>query len=109
MSGEGEPLVEVDNVQMHFRVGNAFTAMRGVSNVVKAVNGASFALAPGESVGLLGESGCGKTTLGRLLLKLLEPTAGTIKFGAENLHDVSELSAADPAAHHPDRYLRRRA
>lgn len=88
MSGEEEPLVQVDNLQMHFRVGNAFTAMRGASNVVKAVNGVSFALATGESVGLLGESGCGKTTLGRLLLKLLEPTDGTIKFDAEYLHEL---------------------
>ncbi len=66
------PLLEVQDLQMRFKVG------RG--QYVHAVNGLDFALRTGESLGLVGESGSGKSTTGRLILRLLEPTSGGVRF-----------------------------
>ncbi|MFN3937690.1 MAG: ABC transporter ATP-binding protein [Gemmobacter sp.] len=74
------PLIRVARAELHYRVGGIAAALRKGSQVVKAVDGISFDLAPGESVGILGESGCGKTSTGRLLLKLDDPTGGRIEF-----------------------------
>jgi peptide/nickel transport system ATP-binding protein len=79
------PLVSVRDAQLHYKVGGALSALRGRSSVVKAVDGVSFELKRGESVGLLGESGCGKTSMGRLLLKLEQATGGDIIFDGENV------------------------
>jgi len=81
-------LVSVFDAKLHYAVGGAFAAMRGKSTVVKAVDGVSFDIRRGESVGLLGESGCGKTSMGRLLLKLEEKTGGSIHFDGEELSKV---------------------
>ncbi|CDZ32632.1 Oligopeptide/dipeptide ABC transporter, ATPase subunit [Neorhizobium galegae bv. officinalis] len=81
-------LVSVFDAKLHFAVGGAFATMRGKSTVVKAVDGVSFDIRRGESVGLLGESGCGKTSMGRLLLKLEEKTGGTIHFDGEEIGSV---------------------
>lgn len=86
------PLVEVENAQLHYRVGSAASAMLGLPSVVKAVDGISFSLNKGESVGLLGESGCGKTSMGRLLVRLENVTGGSARFdGAE----ISTLKGGD--------------
>jgi oligopeptide/dipeptide ABC transporter ATP-binding protein len=70
--------VEVEGLVKHFPI-------RGVKGVVQAVNGVSFSIAPGTTLGVVGESGSGKSTLGRCLLRLLEPTAGSIRFDGEDL------------------------
>ncbi len=77
------PLLEVVDLVKHFPVRrSAFGSRRGT---VRAVDGVSFALPAGETLGLVGESGCGKTTVGRMILRLIEPTAGTIRFDGDDL------------------------
>lgn len=76
------PLVRVDGLVKHFPI-------EGSDRFVSAVNDVSFEIGRGETLGLVGESGSGKTTVGRCLLKLIEPTAGTISFRGE---DVTHLS-----------------
>lgn len=76
-------LVEVKDLKTYFPV-RAGVLQRPVA-WVKAVDGVSFTINEGETVGLVGESGCGKTTLGRTLLRLIEPTAGEIWFDGQNI------------------------
>ena len=79
-------LVAVEGLTKHFPVSRSLSDLvAGRRAVVRAVDGVSFALHKGESVGILGESGCGKTTLGRLLLKLIDPTGGAIRFDGADL------------------------
>ncbi len=90
MSNDPAPLVEVSDLRKHFPVsrgvfGTARTAIR-------AVDGVSFTIGRGETLGLVGESGCGKSTLGRVLLRLLEPTAGRVRYEGV---DLGGLSAAE--------------
>jgi peptide/nickel transport system ATP-binding protein/oligopeptide transport system ATP-binding protein len=70
-------LLELDGVVKHFPARN--------KGVVRAVDGISFSLAAGETLGLVGESGCGKSTLARLIVRLLEPTAGSIRLDGEDI------------------------
>jgi len=76
-------LLEVNNLKVHFPV-RAGWFRRGRESV-KAVDGVSFALEPGETLGLVGESGCGKTTLGRAIIRLTQPTAGEIRLAGTDL------------------------
>jgi len=77
------PLIEVRNLKKYFPVRKGVFS-RVVAHV-RAVDDVSFSLAPGETLGLVGESGCGKTTAGRSLLRLVEPTAGDVLYNGVNL------------------------
>src|SRR5580700_4052692 len=84
------PLLEIKNLKVHFPVKHGMFSR--VKEHVKAVDDVSFAIEPGETLGLVGESGCGKTTLGRAIVKLLEPTAGSILFEGE---DIARLTGPE--------------
>lgn len=77
------PLLEVHDLCVHFPVGSRL--MGGQRNALRAVDGVSFTLSAGETLGLVGESGCGKTTMGRAIVRLVEPTAGRVRFDGEDL------------------------
>jgi oligopeptide/dipeptide ABC transporter ATP-binding protein len=83
------PLLEVRDLKKHFPLNKGVFSR--VSGYVYAVDGVSFHIGRGETLGLVGESGCGKSTVGRTLLKLLEPTAGEIRVKGEN---IAALDAA---------------
>src|SRR3954470_20649790 len=79
------PVVEVENLKKHFPLARGLLA-RSIA-LVKAVDGVSFAIEPGETLCLVGESGCGKSTVGKVLMRLMEPTEGTIRLdGADITH-----------------------
>ncbi len=78
-----EPLLVVRDLKKHFPIRRG--VFRSVVGHVKAVDGVSFHIQPGETLGLVGESGCGKTTVGRSLLRLIEPTAGTVRFNGQDV------------------------
>jgi oligopeptide transport system ATP-binding protein len=83
----GETLVEVRDIKMYFPVTSGILIQRKVADV-KAVDNVSFNIRRGETLGLVGESGCGKTTLGRVILLLYKPTAGSIKFRGLDLEKM---------------------
>ncbi|MBK8740619.1 MAG: ATP-binding cassette domain-containing protein [Betaproteobacteria bacterium] len=93
------PLVEVRELQMHFPLGGLpalLARLRGLpAPVVRAVQSVSFDVAPGETLALVGESGCGKSTVARCLLRLLDPTAGSIRY------DGTEIATLDSDAMQP--------
>ena len=80
---KNEYLVEVNNLKQYFPIKTGF----GKTIPLKAVDGVSFAIKPGETLGLVGESGCGKTTVGRSLLQLYKPTGGDVIFKGEKVTD----------------------
>ncbi|GJM19249.1 MAG: peptide ABC transporter ATP-binding protein [Phycisphaeraceae bacterium] len=84
------PLLTVADLHTHFPVRSG--VLQRVTDHVKAVDGVSFTLAPGETLGLVGESGCGKTTVGRTLLRLLPATSGRVYFDG---HDVFAARGAE--------------
>lgn len=77
----GKTLIEVEGLKKYFNVGGG--------NVLKAVNDISFSIAEGETLGLVGESGCGKSTAGRTILRLYEPTAGSVRFNGTDINKLS--------------------
>src|SRR5947208_4108891 len=89
------PVLEVENLVKHFPIHGGLLQRR--VGEVRAVDGVSFTIAKGETLGLVGESGCGKSTVGKTILKLIEPTSGRIVLGGE---DVTNLK---PGAMWPHR------
>ena len=84
--GSAPALIEVDRLVKHFPVRKGLFGRQ--VGAVKAVDDVSFAVAAGETLALVGESGCGKSTIGRLVLRLLEPTAGKVYFEGRNIFDL---------------------
>src|SRR3954470_24885914 len=85
MTANNGQLVEVRGLVKHFPVANS-------DDVVRAVDGVTFEIFRGETLGLVGESGCGKSTVGRCLLRLIEPTRGSVEFEGR---DVLATSGAE--------------
>ena len=82
-----DPLLEVSGLKMYFQSGKG--------RVLKAVDGVSFSIGKGKTLGLVGESGCGKTTVGRTLLRIYEPVGGKIVFGGQDISRVSRQQSKE--------------
>ena len=90
-SGQGEVLLDVDDLYMHFPLTQGILFQRKVG-AVQAVDGVSFQVTKGETLGLVGESGCGKSTAGRAILQLYKPTSGSVTFQGK---DLTKLDGGD--------------
>ncbi len=88
-SGNGRPLVELDDLRVWFPIKSGVVLDRHVGDV-KAVDGVSFAIHRGETLGLVGESGCGKSTVGRAMLRLYRPTGGRVIFDGQDITKLSD-------------------
>jgi peptide/nickel transport system ATP-binding protein/oligopeptide transport system ATP-binding protein len=83
-ASSSSPLLEVTNLRKYFPVKSSGLIRRTIAQV-QAVDGVSFQVQPGQSLGLVGESGCGKSTTGRLITRLLDPTSGSMKFEGQEI------------------------
>jgi peptide/nickel transport system ATP-binding protein/oligopeptide transport system ATP-binding protein len=90
MSAESEPLVEVRDLVKHFPITRGVILQRGVG-AVKAVDGVSFQVRRGETLGIVGETGCGKSTTARVIMRLLDATSGEVRFDGQ---DITRLKGA---------------
>ena len=95
MTPAEQPLISIRDLKVHFPV-TGRGLLRRSSQVVHAVDGVNLDINSGETLGLVGESGCGKTTLGRAILRLTEPTSGQILFRDQ---DLAHLSKRELRAH----------
>lgn len=91
---QAQPLLQVNNLKQHFSLKKE--KLFGPQQIVKAVDGVSFDIMPGETLSIVGESGCGKSTTGRSILRLDEPTSGEVMLFGKNLVNMNkkELRAA---------------
>jgi oligopeptide transport system ATP-binding protein len=87
MNAANGNLIEVEGLSKHFPITRGMIFAREVG-AVRAVDGVDFAIRRGETLGLVGESGCGKSTTGRMLIRLIEPTCGTIRFEGQTLQGL---------------------
>ena len=91
MTDPNIPVLQVDGLVKHFPVSRGLIRRR-VVGLVRAVEGVSFKIARGETLALVGESGCGKSTTGRLVLRLIDPTAGLVRFKGEEIAGLDKSS-----------------
>jgi peptide/nickel transport system ATP-binding protein len=92
LSPQSSTLLQVENLQVHFPIRKGL--LQRVVGQVKAVDGVSLEIAQGRTLALVGESGCGKTTLGKALLQLIRPTAGSVRFGGKELTGTKAARAS---------------
>ena len=90
----GDVLLEARGLKKHFQVASGFLFSRSVG-LLKAVDGVSFQLRAGETLGIVGESGCGKSTTARMVLLLEPPTEGSVLFRGEDIHKANESRKRD--------------
>jgi oligopeptide/dipeptide ABC transporter ATP-binding protein len=89
MPDAAAPVLEVEGLKKHFPVRKGL--LRRTVGLVYAVDDVSFTINPGETLGLVGESGCGKTTVGRTILRLIEPTAGTVRVAGQDITHLGKV------------------
>lgn len=92
-----EPLVEIEDLERYFYENDSLLdrILQRDSVAVRAVDGVTLDIRQGETVGLVGESGCGKSTTGETLLRLQEPTGGTVRFDGQDVYDLSDTALAE--------------
>jgi oligopeptide transport system ATP-binding protein len=103
-AAESAPLLSTRDLEVHFDLGGGslidrLTGGDGRRRIVKSVDGVTLDIQAGETLGLVGESGCGKTTLGRAMLRLVEPTAGQVLFRGQDLTALSPRHMRDARRH----------
>ena len=103
-SGHDEELIAIRDLKVHFDLGGGTIWDRAIGGspvrrVVKAVDGVTIDIYPGETLGLVGESGCGKSTLGRALVRLTEPTGGSVLYKGKDLAKLTQRQMRQQRCH----------